>query len=357
MPEQKNCNPLEKETPPSVEEIKQAIREQVECVICFCTETGADNFFNVEKKLQSQISHLACLFFQLFLMFFQDRLDYSKWLDSGLYYKGGLVARSIKTIYGEIRYWRTYLIRKGKQGGGIYPLDAEIGLTRDGFSPLVMSLATKLATRVSFGVSVILFKCFYSWSPSSEAIESLVLGMGMDCSAYMEQVQARPGDGEVLVIEVDGKATPTAKEDELKKRRGTRNKEKSCCQRHRNRDKRLSGCKRKRRKKGDKSKNGRSITLVVMYTLKRGEDGRLHGPINKIVWGSYAPRQVMLEWARRQATLRGFPPDTDKKGSPGHGWGEMPLQWAFKAIPKCQFCAGYPSSGRKDMESRALFSS
>jgi len=246
-------------------------------------------------------------------MVFQDKLDYSKWLDSGLYYKGGMVARSIKTIYGEIRYWRTYLIRKGKQGGGIYPLDAEIGLTRDGFSPLVMSLATKLATRVSFGVSVILFKCFYSWSPSSEAIESLVLGMGRDCSSYMEQVQARPGEGEVLVIEVDGKATPTATEEELKKRRGTRKKEKSCCQRHRNKKKRQSGCKKKRRKKGDKSKNGRSITLVVMYTLKRGEDGLLHGPINKIVWGSYAPRQVMLEWARRQATLRGFPPDTDKQ--------------------------------------------
>ena len=50
-----------------------------------------------------------------------------------------------------------------------------------------------------------------------------------------------------------------------------------------------------------------------MYTLKGGEDGRLHGPINKQVWGSYAPRKVMLAWARRQATTRGFPPQTDKR--------------------------------------------
>jgi hypothetical protein len=303
---------LEKETPPTVEGIKQAIRNQVECMICFGTEERSNNFFSIEKKFQSQISQLACLFFQLFLMDFQERLDYSKWLDGGLYHKGGLVARTIKTVYGEVRYWRTYLIRKGKQGGGIYPLDAEIGLTRDGFSPLVMNLATKLATRVSFGVSVTLFKCFYGWSPSSEAIEALVLGMGRDSSAYMEQVQPRPDEGEILVLEVDGKATPTATEEELEKRRGKRKKEKSCCQRHRNRNKRQSGCKKKRRKKGDKSKNGRSITLVVIYTLKIGEDGRLHGPINKKVWGSYAPRKVMLEWARRQATLRGFPPDTDK---------------------------------------------
>jgi hypothetical protein len=50
-----------------------------------------------------------------------------------------------------------------------------------------------------------------------------------------------------------------------------------------------------------------------MYTLKRGDDGRLHGPINKRVWGSYAPRKVMVAWARRQATKRGFPPGTDKR--------------------------------------------
>ena len=192
-------------------------------------------------------------------------------------------------------------------------MDAEIGLTRDGFSPLVMNLATKLATRVSFGVSVLLFKYFYEWSPSSEAIEALVLGMGRDSSAYMDRAPGWLDEGEVLVIEVDGKATPTAREGELKKRRGKRTKEKSCCQRHRNKKKRLKGGKKKRRKKGDKSKNGRSITLVVMYTLTRGDDGRLHGPVHKRVWGSYAPRKVMLEWARKQATLRGFPPGTDKE--------------------------------------------
>ncbi|MCP4148404.1 MAG: hypothetical protein GY757_11695, partial [bacterium] len=39
----------------------------------------------------------------------------------------------------------------------------------------------------------------------------------------------------------------------------------------------------------------------------------MHGPINKIVWASYAPRQIILQWARRQATKRGFPPGTGKR--------------------------------------------
>jgi len=299
--------------PPSMEEIRARIQAQVVNITDFCIRREAeDGFFIVEKQLRSKISELACMFFQLFLLSFHERLDYSKWLETGLYYQGEVVSRKIKTIYGEVRYFRQYLIKKGRKGEGFYPLDMALGLTGDGFSPMVMSLATKLACRVSFGVSVILFKCFYGWSPSSEAIEALVLGMGRDASTYMEEMPGYSGEGEILVIEVDGKATPTAREDELKKRRRKKEKQTCCCQRHRSKNRRQCRCKRKRRKKGDKSKNGRSITLVVMYTLEKGEDGKLHGPVNKKVWGSYAPRKVMFEWAREQATKRGFPPDTGK---------------------------------------------
>ena len=49
-----------------------------------------------------------------------------------------------------------------------------------------------------------------------------------------------------------------------------------------------------------------------MYTLRRGEDGRLHGPINKKVFGTFGSRKSALEWARAQATRRGFPPGTAK---------------------------------------------
>jgi hypothetical protein len=246
-------------------------------------------------------------------MSFQEQFDYSIWLEEGNYYKGCLVSRIIKTIYGEVRYWRHYLARKG--GGGFYPVDARIGLTGDGFSPLVMRFVTRLATRVSFAASVRLFRCLYGWAPSSEAVQHLIIGMGKESGAYMEHAQAPIDDGDIFIIEVDGKATPTATADELQKRRGKRHpKPHACgCARHRGQAKRACRGKKRRRKPGDKSKHGRSITLVVMYTLKRGDDGRLHGPINKHVWGSYAPRKVMLAWARRQATKRGFPPGTAKR--------------------------------------------
>src|SRR5262249_8657287 len=49
-----------------------------------------------------------------------------------------------------------------------------------------------------------------------------------------------------------------------------------------------------------------------MYTLRRGEDGRLHGPVNKKVFGTFGARKSALRWAREQATRRGFPPGTEK---------------------------------------------
>jgi hypothetical protein len=52
--------------------------------------------------------------------------------------------------------------------------------------------------------------------------------------------------------------------------------------------------------------------LVVMYTLQRGEDGKLHGPVNKKVWASFAGRQAAALWARAEATKRGFGPETTK---------------------------------------------
>ena len=121
-----------------------------------------------------------------------------------------------------------------------------------------MSVATRLATRVSFSASVLLFRCFYGWSPSREAIQHRIMGMGKDSVAYMEHAQAPTDDGDILVIEVDGKATPTATEAELDKRRGKRRKipHAGGCTRHRGQAKRACRGKKKRRKPGDKSKHG-----------------------------------------------------------------------------------------------------
>ncbi len=226
-----------------------------------------------------------------------ERPDYSEWLGTGLYYARKIpVSKAIKTVFGKVNYYRTYLVKKDSdKKGGFFPLDIALGLTADGFSPSIISQATRLATRVSFLTSVKIFGYFYGRSPSTESVEKLVLGLGRHAGGYMEVAVAPEGDGVVLIIEVDGKAKPTATDEELEKRRKKRGKnKKGCSQRHRGWQKR-KGKKRWRRKKGDKSWNGRSITIVVMYTLRRGSDGLQHGPVNKIVQASYAPRLGRLK--------------------------------------------------------------
>ncbi len=304
-----------KKAPLSSDKIKEKIRIECEMIISFCMQGHeGKTFLQFEKELWESLSCMGILYIQLFLMSSHERLKYHEWLNTGLYYvRLTPTAKTIKTAFGKVIYYRTYLVRKDGKKDGFYPLDILLGLTRDGFSPSIISLATRLAARVSFLTSVKIFGYFYGWSPSTESVETSVLGIGRQAGEYMEISEAPEGDGEVLIIEADGKATPTATEEELEKRRKKRGKnKKGCSQRHRGKAKR-KGKKRKRRKKGDKSKNGRSITIVVMYTLRRGTDGLLHGPVNKIVQASYAPRQIILQWARRHAAKRGFPPGTGKR--------------------------------------------
>lgn len=144
------------DVPESVETvIAEFLSYSGQCV-AFCEE-DSESFFALEIDVLRHAFHLGCLLLKIYLVAAHRRFDYSKWLDSGLYYlKKQPIGRTIKTFFGEVRYHRCYLVRKDSSGG-FYPLDTVLGLTRDGFSPFVIKLTAKLATRVSFATSVILF--------------------------------------------------------------------------------------------------------------------------------------------------------------------------------------------------------
>jgi hypothetical protein len=134
------------------------------------------------------------------------------------------------------------------------------------------------------------------------------------CSSdlWFEQVPAPDGDGEVLVIMFDGKGAPTATDSELSRRRGKRRRRQlPASPRHRGRHRRRGWNKKPRRKKGDKSKNAKMATMVVMYTLRR-HGNRLLGPINRRLYASFAPKRHAFAIARRDADKRGFAPGSGK---------------------------------------------
>lgn len=300
------------ECPEASDKIEAQIRQAVDELICFVrSDGGALQLRGFEQSLWSRMAVLFRLFVALFLAVRHQLLDLSGYEAEGWRVKKEFATRTLKTLCGPVTYGRAYLRRKGR---GWFPLDALLGITSDGFSWRVIDLVTRLATRVSYGATRSIMRGMIGWSPSTEAIESLVIGLGQRAPAFMATQQSFDDDGEVLVIEVDGKAAPMATEAELEARRQKRKHGPQCgcgCQRHRGR-KRRKGKKKKRKKRGHNSKNGRSATLVAMYTLRRGEDGKLHGPINKKIWGQFGTRKAAIQWAREQATRRGFRPDTDK---------------------------------------------
>jgi hypothetical protein len=292
--------------------VERETRRAFDEVVRFCS-TSDSPFRAFEQSLLTRLFALGCLLVRLFLTCRHERLEATP--PPGFRRGDPRAQRTLKTLFGKVTFHRAQMIRL-VAGTGFYPLDAALGLTRDGFSPWVIQFVTRLATRMSFASSRLLCRSVLGWSPSVESIEELALGLGRLAEPFARQQAAPKGDGEVLVIEVDGKCPPTARADELAKRRGRRQKhEKACvcgCQRHRGQAKRKRRGGKKRRKKGDKSKNGKEVVVVVMYTLKRGPDGRLHGPCNKKVWASFAGRKAAALWARAEATKRGFGPDTTK---------------------------------------------
>jgi len=303
--------------PEGIAQLEGQLRDQVEAIICFAQEDSHASLLGFERTLWPLVCVVYRLAVALFLANKNQRLDVSGWLDHWKVERN-FATRTIKTFCGAVTFGRVYLRPRRGTGNGWFPLDAALGITADGFSWRVIEIATRLATRVSYATAQGLMKGMLGWAPSTEAIEALAIGLGSRAATFVETQGPFEDDGEVLVIEVDGKAIPTATEAEMQSRCGPRKDSTKCgcglkrCQRHRGRKKRKKKGGKKRKKRGHNSKNGKSATLVAMYTLRRGEDGKLHGPINKKIWGRFGSRHDAIRWARRQAERRGFGPGTDK---------------------------------------------
>ncbi len=296
--------------PASSEAIRSCICDHVEAIFASLSVRRADQRFDaVERELVGRVFALGRLFLAFFLALRAERtapkIARSKRRSQRLTRPRPKI---VGTFFGRVRYWRVQL--RPASGKGSFPLDDALGLSADGFSMLIMSLSARLSTLVSFAQVTALLLEFLTWSPSKTTVEKAVLGFGRYTSAWFERAPRPEGDGEILVVQVDSKATPTATETELEKRRGRRDpSRKAPSPRHRGRDKRSRAGSKTRRKKGDKSKNGKAATIVVMYTLKQStdKDGAplLLGPINRWVYASDAPKRHAFEIARREADTRG----------------------------------------------------
>src|SRR5207302_8853850 len=121
-----------------------------------------------------------------FLRARHDRLDPTTWTRTRGYRLADADApRTLKTSCGPVTYSRAFLVPRRGGGPGVHPLDVELGLSRDAYSPLVIGWFCRLATRVSFRLASRLGGMFLGAAPPASAIEEWVMGLARPAFNYL----------------------------------------------------------------------------------------------------------------------------------------------------------------------------
>lgn len=318
-------NPEVERSAPSVETLRARVHEAVDAALETAqslSSMSAISYRQAERELRDAVFAIGRALIVLFLGLREEHVMAAHPAAHATRYQGMFrtlrkappIARNLITMFGVVRYFRSYLREVAKADRhGCHPLDVSLGLMRDRISWNVLMLAAQLATKMAFGEARTTLGTFVPDAPSTEVIEKTVLGLHRHAAAFVEQAPAPQDDGEVLVIQFDGKGAPTATERELVRRRRKRGRRTPCpSRRHRGRQRRARHPRQSRRKKGDKAKNARMATMVAMYTLRRVGTRRLEGPINVRYYASFASKRHAFELARHWADKRGFADDSGK---------------------------------------------
>jgi hypothetical protein len=136
--------------PSSVEDLRRQLHDRLDQIIAILlTQCDQLSFLDFERRLLVLLASVGQLLVQLFLLVRHQRLDLAAWLAKGCYRLADDAAeRKLQTAFGPVRYERVYLAPKKGPGSGVHPLDAELGLSRDSYSPLLIGWFCRLATRL-----------------------------------------------------------------------------------------------------------------------------------------------------------------------------------------------------------------
>lgn len=306
---------------PTADELERRLLEQARELSDFARDPRDGDqevhFRTFEQALIPKVFALARTAIVLFLTCAEARLRNATptWLirNGRTFQRTTPKPRTLTTWFGAVRYARSYMLERDApdEGHGFFPLDLVLGLTSDRFSLSMLAVVVRLSTALSFATAKATAELFLPNVPSTEVIEKATLGLGRFTDQWFEQAPPPEGEGDVLVILFDSKGAPQCTDQELAlRRRPWKDRPRPASPRHRGRSKRGRQGPKKRRKKGDKSKNAKMATVVVMYTL-RTVGTELHGPLNPWFYASFAPKQHAFAIAWREAKKRGFDPEGD----------------------------------------------
>lgn len=261
-----------------------------------------------EDSLWKRLMVLGCDLMLLWLAYRFPKRAISELVTSkGRYRYHRLTYDVIRTRFGTIyALRRTYLRYSGKGPRVISPDDRRIGLAAGRMSLRVHFLVGFFAARMCFDEALNVMSYCGDYVPGKRASLGIVDMLGPIAREFLDNLGPPDGDGEILIIQVDGKGAPMVRREEHQKRcKPHRKRPSGTSQRGVRRIKRRANPK-KRRKKGDKSKNARMAMVAVVYTLRRLPDGSLEGPINKRTLSTFRGLKVLRPMLLREAIQRGY---------------------------------------------------
>lgn len=215
----------------------------------------------------------------------------------------GRESTDVGTRFGKVAFVQPVGERMDASGPRDLPLMRELGLPA-GFTLPVVTLFGRLCAMMAFAQARGLFGSVFGWSPSQRAVLRMVDATGEQARPFLEQAEAPKDDGEILVIEADGKGAPAISSREHA-RRTRPHGAKANNRRHGRRSRRRVNP-RARRGPGKKSKNAKMAAVGAIYTLKRDANGKLEGPVNKRVYATFKSYRALFEWLRDEANKRGY---------------------------------------------------
>lgn len=263
------------------------------------------SLFELEKELWTLMLALGRALVRLFLSRQAARLRAAEYEREGRrYVVGGTRTSSVGTRFGKVPFTRAVGQPIGPCGACDLRIDRELGLC-SGFTLGVVMAIARLCAQMAFAGARETFRQSHEWTPSPRAVLRMVDAVGDRARPFLDDAPAPEGDGEVLVIQVDGGGAPMIGEAEYLKRCAAR-KPGERKNRRRRRQMR-SEAPRKRRTKGKKSKNSKLAIVGVIYTLKKTKVG-LDGPINKRVYATFESHEALFRWPSVPTWVRQRPP-------------------------------------------------
>ena len=197
-------------------EVQEAFERARGCV----QGAEARTLTEVEAELWSALLAVGRALIVLFLARQVSRPRASTYKHDGVRYALDVHTRrssELGTRFGKVRFARPIGRPIGGRSKADLPVDRELGLC-SGFSLGTVTVLVQLCTLMAFSMARRIFAGLHQWAPSPRATLRMVDAAGVQAREFLDEATVAEQDGQVLVIEVDGRGAPMIRTTEYERR-------------------------------------------------------------------------------------------------------------------------------------------